>query len=44
MSVIAKESGIATETIIVPRTLWRKSRMTRAMRTRAWKISFFSPS
>ena len=44
MSVIANESGMATETMSVPRMLWRKRRMTRAMRTSAWKISFFSPA
>ncbi len=43
MSVIANESGMATETMSVPRTLWRKSRMTSAMRTSAWTISFLSP-
>ena len=43
MSVMANDSGIATETMSVPRTLWRKSRMTRPMRTSAWTISFLSP-
>ena len=35
VSVIANDSGIATETIRVPRMLCRKSSMTSAMRTSA---------
>ncbi len=44
MSVIANDSGMATETMRVPRRLCRKIRMTMAMRTSAWTISRFSPS
>jgi hypothetical protein len=43
MSVIANDSGMATDTITVPRTLCKKRRMTRAMRTSACTISFLSP-
>ena len=44
MRVMANDSGMATETINVPRTLCRNSRMTMAISTSAWMTSFLRPS
>ena len=43
ISVIANDSGIASDTTSVPRTLCRNSRITSATRTSAWTISFLRP-
>ncbi len=43
MSAMAKDSGMATETISVPRKLCRNSRITSEMRINARKISVLRP-